>query len=188
MVARLSTILLMLVAPLAHADDACRALLRGDSSARDRCSDVCVLFQTGDNTKADACANLTFAELRRDTYNSSISTLDGMGEPAVPALLKALASDLPLKRAGAADALGRMGMRLGLDKKAPIADALAAHAGDADKDVRLQVVGAIGRIGLKTPAAERAVRKAESDSDPVVRSLAAYASLQLKMTAPPPPD
>ena len=181
MIAKLSGVLLLAAASSARPDEACVALMRGDTSARARCHDPCLLFGAGDQTQGDKCANAELAGLRRDNYGATVGTLDGIGEPAVPALLKALASDSALTRAGAADALGRMGMRL--EKKAPIVDALVSHAGDADRDVRIQVIGAIGRVGLKTPAAEEAVRKAESDSDTVVRALATLTLAQLK--APP---
>jgi HEAT repeat protein len=154
--------MLLLVAPVALPDD-----------------DPCVLLRAGKAGQAGACADATIAQLRRDNYNVTVGDLDGIGEPAVPTLLKALSSEQSLTRAGAADALGRMGMRL--EKKAPIADALAGHAEDAEVKVRLQVIGAIARIAFKTPAAEQAVRKAESDPDPVVRALASYGRTQLKL-------
>jgi HEAT repeat protein len=155
------------------------ALLLSLAPAAFSADDPCASFRSGDRHQADACARATIAQLSPQNYNLTVGDLDGIGEPAVPALREALSSDQSLRRVAAADALGRIGMRL--EGKAAIANGLASHAEDADVKVRQQVIGAIARIGVKTPAAEQAVRKAESDSDPVVRGLASYARTQLKM-------
>jgi HEAT repeat protein len=148
-------------------------LLLSSAAAARPDDDPCRSLWAGNRDQADPCAKATLAHLTRDNYSLSVSDLDGIGEPAVPALAAALSSEEWLKRAGAADALGRIGVRL--EKPASILDTVASHAEDANEEVRRQVIGAIARIGLRTQAAEQAARKAELDSDAVVRGLAGHA-------------
>jgi HEAT repeat protein len=141
--------------------------------------EACNALRKGEKDQAKSCADQTILELTDvDQYNGAVGVLDGIGEPAVPSLVRALTSSEWLARAAAADALGRMGVRL--EKRDAIVNALAAHGSDKDLRVRRQVIGALGRIGLKTTAADEAIRQAEADSDPMVRQLAGYARQRFK--------
>lgn len=75
--------------------------------------EVCKAYFGGDKSRAEACADETISELTdRDQYNLAVGSLSGIGEPAIPSLLRALKSSEWLVRAAASDALGRIGVRL----------------------------------------------------------------------------
>jgi HEAT repeat protein len=158
----------------------CLLLLVVGSATTAQAGAVCREFRAGEKSRARDCAAEAIAEVELDRYNSTVGLLDGIGEAAVPALETALGSTKWLVRAAAADALGRIAPRLETPGKTDIVNVLAALDKDTNVKVRQQVFGSLGRIGLKTDAAERALIEGEADTDPTARQLAIHARERLK--------
>jgi HEAT repeat protein len=99
-----------------------------------------------------------------------VRELNGVGERGVPTLIGALKAESWLTRVAAADALGRIGVRA----KEPdtIVSALVGAATDPELKVRQMVIASILRIGRPTPASELILTRAETDDDPLIRTMA----------------
>lgn len=97
-------------------------------------------------------------------------TLGHIGEPAVPALIKALAKKDPQLRRTAAFALGLIGA-----KAADAVPALETALGDTEADVRSRAARALGKVGEPAKPAAAKLAGALKDKDAVVRVQAALA-------------
>jgi HEAT repeat protein len=155
------TVLLLLLPAFARAEDPCVTVSRGDASATEACVDASVKKLSN-----------------RQISAAAVETLDGIGAPAVPALIKALQSEDALTRASAADALGRIGRR-GVRTDA-VVSALVSRLKDREAAVRRQAAGALGRIGLDVGGASAALQQSLDDEDSLVRFLASDALGKLK--------
>jgi HEAT repeat protein len=140
------------------ADDPCLPLFRGDKSAMQACMDF-EIQRLGNPSLAPA----------------AVQTLNGLGEAAVPSLRIALGATDPAVRGGAADALGRVGVRLDRPRQEGIAKAVVALLSDPDSRVRQEAATALGRVKVDTAAVIQALQKAEDDLDAGVRTLARIA-------------
>lgn len=101
---------------------------------------------------------------------------------AVPGLLRALESDDAYVRITAAEALGKIGNPVAIDRL------LATYTGDARADVRRRVVRAWDRIGTEPKARAAAavvpgLALALHDPDPVIRGAAAAALRRLNVSS-----
>jgi HEAT repeat protein len=146
-------LLVMLAGP---GRDPCIDVLAASQTARRECV-VEELKKLGDRTVAMAAVQ-RLAGLAPDSIAPLRTVLRGKGSV--------------VSRAGAADALGRIG-----PTHAEIASAvpdLVACLKDESPVVRRQAAGALGRIGKLAQSALPALALSEGDPDPMVRHLAAF--------------
>lgn len=116
------------------------------------------------------------ASREEPVYRAAGAALLAVGEPAVPALLTALASTDPILRARAAEALGWL--RAGVAR-----DTLRGALGDANADVR--AAAALGRLREQAASSQlQALR--EADPSPEVRGAAARALTAIRNPEPSP--
>lgn len=138
--------------------------------------DPCLAVMRGDKSATQACVDFEIQRLREPRFvGSAVQTLNGLGEAAVPALKAALEDSDAGVRAGAADALGRMGPRLDRSRQKEIALALAKLSSDSESPVRQEAAVALGRIGVDDEAVIQALEIIANDTDSRVRSLAKIA-------------
>lgn len=92
-----------------------------------------------------------------------------LGEPAVPGLLAVVKSTEKSSRQWALDALATMGPKVGGQKQS-VAEALVTIL-EQEKEaaIRFRAAGALGFLGVSTPAVAAALKAATRDSDEIVR-------------------
>jgi CubicO group peptidase (beta-lactamase class C family) len=124
----------------------------------------------------DELATLMAALRHDDPYRRGAAAvaLGRIGEPAVPALTRALGSDSTELRWSAAIALGRMGTLA-----APALPELTALLADASADVRHVAAVTIGGLGAAAGAAAPALTRCLGDRDEAVRRAATRALAQV---------
>ncbi len=143
--------------------------------------DPCVTLSRGDKSATQECVDFEIQRLRDPRFAAAaVQTLNGLGDAAVPALKAGLADSDASVRAGAADALGRIGPRLGRPRQKELALALAKLLGDSENRVRQETAAALGRIGIEADAVIRALEIAVDDPDPGVRSFAKIALAKIR--------
>jgi len=116
----------------------------------------------------DAAAEALVAALRDPgSYvpHAARAALQDLGADSLPALLRGLASDDHVTRAGCAWALAK-------EQVIDVAERISALADDAEANVREAVAGALGRIGGATSAREAVLVRLCSDREPRVRTQA----------------
>ncbi len=138
------------------------------------------------STDMDTIAALigAFADQKDRVGTYAVQAVARLGEPAVPALRKALKSKQRRTRIGAAEALAFMGERAGAEAAAAGDALLAVLARDEDWEVRSLAAAALGFLGRSGDTTVAALRHALRDEHEIVRLNARDALQRLGREAP----
>ena len=144
--------------------------------------DPCLKLYRGDRSATDACIQFEVERLGDPLVaQAAVQSLNGIGEPAIAALLTAAKGTDGLRRSGAVDALSRIGMRVSKERKEEIVNAFVEAMGDPEARVRREAVGGLVRAGSGLVKARTALEHAAAeDEDEIVRKLASDALAQFQ--------